>query len=153
MRVVMLTVFGLVLLQSCGRVTIAPESLEAKLAIKFNKCESSTTCTIRLREETDFVWDKFYVFKYEATRDEIRKALGFSLPRYQEFKRKLVFVNDGKLAYYEEEPTDIESLIDQEVVFDIPDDANFISYGADAVFQVSKERFERGVYYQLELVR
>jgi hypothetical protein len=149
----MLTAVGLVLLQSCGRVTIAPESLEAKLATKFNNCESPTTCTIRLREETNFEWDKFYVFKYKATRDEIRKALGFSLPRYQEFKRKLVFVNDGQLVYYEEEPTDIESLIDQEVVFDMPDEANFVSYGADAVFQVSKKRFQRGVYYQLELVR
>jgi hypothetical protein len=154
MRLSILVALSLLLLQSCGSKTIDPNSVEGRLVANINKsCRSSNVCTIRVRDATNFDWDKMYVFKYTANRDEIVKVIGSPLPRYNEFKRKLIFVSGGKLAYSEEEPTDIESVINEQIVFGIPDNESYREFGSDPVFEVTKKNFSRGVYYEFKLVR
>jgi len=46
----------------------------------------------------------------------------------------------------------MEKPIDQEVVFDIPDDAQYESYGRDSLFRVTNKSFANGVYYELKLI-
>jgi hypothetical protein len=154
MRLSMLVALSLLLLPSCGRETINPNSVEGRLVANINKsCRSSNVCTIRVRDATNFDWDKMYVFEYTATEDEIIKVIGLPLPRYDEFKRKMIFVSGGKLAYSEAEPTDIESLINEQIVFGIPDNESYREFGPDPLFEVNKKSFSRGVYYELKLVR
>ena len=154
MKLLIFVAISVLLFRSCGGETIDPKSVEGRLVASITKnCEDSKVCTIRLRDATNFDWDKVYVFKYTATRDEIARVIGFPLPRYEEFKRKIVFLNAGKLAYSEADPTDIEGLINEEVVFDIPDNESYRTFSSNAVFEVTKVSFPRGVYYQLKSVR
>ena len=148
-----IVILALVLLESCGRKSINPNSVEGKLVARINStCQDSSVCTIRVRDVTNFDWDKMYVFKYTATSDQMNKAVGLPLPPYEEFERKIIFVGGGKVVYSEADPTDVEKPIDQEVVFDMPDDALYKSYGRDSVFRVTKKSFSNGVYYELRLV-
>src|SRR6185436_10946050 len=143
----------LLLLQSCGKQTIDPNNVEGRLVANIKKnCQGPTVCKIRLRDVTNFDWDKVYVFDYTATEDEIAKVVGFPLPRYDQFRRKMIFVDAGKLAYSEAEPTDIESLINDQIVFGIPDNESYREFGRDPLFEVNKRSFSRGVYYELKLV-
>jgi len=147
-----IVILALVLLESCGRKSINPNSVEGKLVARINStCQDSSVCTIRVRDVTNFDWDKMYVFKYTATSDQMNKAVGLPLPPYEEFERKIIFVGGGKVVYSEADPTDVEKPIDQEVVFYIPDDALYKSYGRDSVFRVTKKSFSNGVYYELRL--
>src|SRR5207253_4459453 len=147
-----IVILALVLLESCGRKSINPNSVEGKLVARINStCQDSSVCTIRVRDVTKFDWDKMYVFKYTATSDQMNKAVGLPLPPYEEFERKIIFVGGGKVVYSEADPTDVEKPIDQEVVFYIPDDALYKSYGRDSVFRVTKKSFSNGVYYELRL--
>src|SRR5438270_12203361 len=148
-----IVILALVLLESCGRKSINPNSVEGKLVARINStCQSSSVCTIRVRDVTNFDWDKMYVFKHTATSDQMNKAVGLPLPPYKEFERKMIFVSGRKVVYSEAEPTDVEKPIDQEVIFDIPDDAQYKSYARDSLFTVTKKSFANGVYYELKLV-
>ena len=118
-----------------------------------NKIESNckqNSCTIRIKEITDFNWDKMYVFKYNVTLEEVNKVLGVSLENYTEFTRKIIFTSGGKIVYEEEEKTNIEGLINNEVVFDIPDTINYKAYNIEeAKFTVIEKEFDRGKYFEL----
>ena|SRR5438270_9659180 len=152
MKRVIIVMLLLVPLQCCTK-SIDSNSVEGKLVARINStCQSSSVCTIRVRDVTNFDWDKMYVFKHTATSDQMNKAVGLPLPPYKEFERKMIFVSGRKVVYSEAEPTDVEKPIDQEVIFDIPDDAQYKSYARDSLFTVTKKSFANGVYYELKLV-
>jgi hypothetical protein len=94
-----------------------------------------------------------YVFKYNATSEQVRQALGTELPEQSEFTRKIVFVEGTRVVHREEHPVDIEGSLDGEVVFDIPDTEVYKSYSADhALFKVEKKKGRDGVYYALKQI-
>lgn len=147
-------VLALVLLYGCGEKGIDPNSIEGKIVEKANSiCQVPDNCTIRLKDVTSFGWDKVYVFKYNASLEDIKKALGFELPAYTEFTRRIIFLKDGKIVYQEEEPTSVEGPVNGEVVFDIPDDAVYKSYNDDAAFKVKRRTFQKGTYYELTEIK
>ena len=153
MRSLIVGALCLVVFQSCGTPTIDPLSIEGKLVTKIKAtCGESTGCTIRLRDVTDFDWDRVYVFS-SIPKDQIEKVIGAPFPRHEEFKRSIIFLNGGKVVYSEAEPTDIESLINDQVVFDITYGDNYRSYSFDSRFEVQRKSFQRGVYYELRLIQ
>ncbi len=153
MRSLIIGVLLLVILESCGAGTIDPLSTEGKLVTRINTtCGASGNCTIRLTDVTDFDWDLVYVFKYTARQSEIERVIGAPFPRYQEFQRSTIFLKDGKLVHSEANPTDVESLINNQVVFDIPDGEAYRSYSSESRFEVKRKNFSRGVYYELSLI-
>ena len=114
-------------------------------------CQYADTCIVRITELTNFAWDRMYVFSYRATRDDIRKSLGVELPQYTEFTRKIVFLKEGKVIHSEEYPSNVEGLMNGEVVFDIPDNSVHKDYTPDtAVFNVTRRNFEKGVWFELK---
>ncbi|HEX7286031.1 MAG TPA: hypothetical protein VF532_07595 [Candidatus Angelobacter sp.] len=126
---------------------------EAKLLSAIDvKCQGRFPCTLRIKDVTDFEWDNLYVFKYTAHRGIVEKAVGHELPDFQEFHRKLIFTNRGNIVLYDEEPTNIEHVVNNEVVFDIPDSNDYSSYDANATFVIQKIAFSGGSYYQLTKV-
>lgn len=109
-------------------------------------------CTVRIIEITDFDWDKMYVFDYGVPFDEIEKVTGTNISVKVEFTRKLIFTRDGKLVRYEELPTDIENIVNNEVVFG---DSNNYShtkiYSAEnAIFEAQKYLQGNETYYHLK---
>jgi len=95
-----------------------------------------------------------HVFEYGARRDEIEKALGVPFPDYVEFKRRIVFLKDGKIVHREDEPTDIECPIDRQVSFGGSNAGSHWSFTPDtAVFSAEKKEFIGGVYYVLRQVK
>ncbi len=106
-------------------------TFERKIANKIERNCKQISCTIRMQELTNFTWDKMYVFKYTATLEEVNKVLGVGFQNYTEFTRKIVFTSGGKIVYQEQEKTNIEGFVNNEVVFDIPDTTNYKAYNID----------------------
>ena len=153
MRSLIIGALCLVVLQSCGTPTIVPHSIEGKLVTQIKTtCGESTSCTIRLRDVTDFDWDRVYVFNHGVTKDQIEKVIGAPFPRYEEFKRSIIFLNGGTVVYSEADPTDIEGVINDQVVFDLTYGNNYKAYSSESRFEVQRKNFSRGVYYELRLI-
>jgi hypothetical protein len=154
---VLFVVLGIIvgsLLTGCEATHINRWGFEAKIvsAIKA-KCRDSANCTIRIADLTKFSWDKMFVFKYGAQRREVEEALGCPFPNYTEFTRKIVFMSEGKVVFSEQEPTNVERPLDQEVSFDVPDTDEHKQYGPDIAFSVATKTFDGGVFYILTQVR
>lgn len=154
MRSLIMGALCLVVIQSCGTPTIDPHSIEGKLVTLIKTtCGESTGCTIRLRDVTDFDWDRVYVFNSAATKDQIEKVIGAPFPGYEEFKRSIIFLNGGKVVYSEADPTDIESVINDQVVFDLAYGNNYKAYSSESRFEAQRKNFSRGIYYELRLIQ
>ena len=148
-RVCILTL-GISFLFGCARSGL----VERQIGNRVNACATSTPCIVKIRDVTDFQWDQLHVFEYSATLDEIRKSLGTEYPDYVEFKRRLVFLKDGKIIHREDEPTDIERPVNGEVSFaESHTDQHWLFTPETAVFRAEKKTFDGGVYYALTQVK
>ena len=118
-------------------------------------CKSDAPCIVRIKDLTDFQWDKMYVFSYGAYPEYIEKALGAPLPYYVEFQRRMVFLKDGKIVYREDEPTDVEHLVDGEVTFaGMNTEPSYVTFTPEtAVFSAAKFKHSNGVAYSLTQVK
>jgi hypothetical protein len=153
MRSLLVGVLFSTVLSSCLTKTIDPNSIEGKLVTAINTtCRESSTCTIRLRDVTDFNWDRVYVFT-TTSQSEIEKVIGAPFPGYQEFQRSIIFFNGGKIVYSESLPTDIERPLKNQVMFDIAGRSNYRVYSSESQFEVERKNDERAVYYKLTLIQ
>jgi hypothetical protein len=143
-----LSLLILTLLLACG---CRSGRIEQRIADRLREvCKTGEACTININDVIDFQWDKMYVFKYNATPDQVNQALGVGLPEQSELTRKIVFMKGRRIVHREEYPVDIEGLLDGPVVFDISDTEVYKSYWTDhAVFRVEKKEFEDQVCYAL----
>jgi hypothetical protein len=151
-----ISILATLLLCSCGSGKVG--KIERRIGERIDACKPGDSCTIRISDVTDFSWDKMYAFTHNATQDQIDKALGTSFPDYVEFTKRLVFLKDGKIVYREDTPSNIESLVNREVIFDIRETEVYKAYTAeDAVFRGWKEKFNNGsekdVYYRLGQIK
>ena len=80
--------------------------IEQRIGDRVNACKPTEACIIKIKELTDFQWDKMYVFTSGARNEHIDKALGIKYPDLIEFTRLMVFTKDGKIVHREEQPTD-----------------------------------------------
>lgn len=149
MKSVITGILFLLSLGACGRGTV-----ESRIAGRVeNTCAPSAPCVIRVGDVTDFEWDKMYVFRYSATREQVRQALGTDLPERVEFSRKIVFSKGGRVVYNEELPGNIESVVEGQVLFGIPADEAYIAFTRDAaVFSAEKKKFDGRIFYELRQV-
>lgn len=144
----MLAIQILVVASACTRRV----SIEQKIvALIEAQCLDKTPCRIRIDQATPFKWDRIYVFKYTATQPDRDGVLGVKDQGYREMERQLVFMHDGKIAHEESEPTNVEHLLKNELVFDIPDNSFYKSYPSDTFFAVTKLESEDGRYYRLNV--
>lgn len=131
------------------------DGIEKDVANKIElACKESDDCVIDLKSIAKFDWDKMYVFKYGVTSKDIDKIIGTPAGPYTEFTRKIIFALKGKVVYKEENPSDIESLVNGEVVFEMPDTSTYQAYtSSQAKFIAHKKEFYKGIYYELRLVQ
>jgi hypothetical protein len=115
------------------------------------QCKNGGDCIIRIKDITDFGWDKMFVFDYGVSQEQIEKALGTPFPGYVEFTRRLVFLKTGKIIYSEDEPTDIEAPVNGMVSFGIDKADGYKVYTPDeAVFRAERNKFSKGIFYHLK---
>lgn len=128
--------------------------IEQRIGKRIDDCKSADACIIRIKDLTDFQWDKMYVFEYGARLEQIEKALGTKYPDYVEFKRRIVFLKGGGIVHREDEPTDIERLVNGQVSFAESYTNPVWSFTPEtAVFRGEKKEFSEGVYYVLTQVK
>lgn len=140
-------IFLIFSITSCDKLTIEDKIRDSIKRTLNNK----KTLVVDVSKITDFKWDKMYVFKYTATKDEIDNIIGSSDYIYTEFTRRIIFILNDKIVYVDELPTNIEGLVDDEVVFDIPDDSIYKVYSIDnAIFNIDIKQSSNGIYYKLK---
>jgi len=128
------------------------DKIERRITKKYESGNNSTT--ISIKDLTDFKWDSLYIFNFNNTFEDVNRSLGFKYPYYKEFSRIYVFLNNNKIIYHEEDPENIESLENKEVVFKDSDSAKFVCYSySNANFKVKVCSFEKGVYYELTQIK
>jgi hypothetical protein len=129
--------------------------IEQRIGKKVDSCKPDTPCIIRIKDLSDFQWDQLYVFSYGTGLDEIQKVLDTSFPDYVEFKRRLVFLKDGKIVHREDEPTNIEHSVDGQVSFaeSYTEPSHWLFTPETAVFRAERIEDENGVYYTLKQVK
>jgi len=153
MRSLIVGILFLVGLGSCLTKTVDPHSIEGKLVTRIQTtCGESSGCIVRLRDVTDFAWDRVYVFKTTARQYQIEEVIGVPFPQYEEFKRSMIFLKEGRLVHGEAEPTDVEAPINNQVIFDIPDTDSYRSYSPESQFNVTRKSRDGGSYYKLNLI-
>ena len=142
---------ALFLMPGCSRSGL----IEQRIGEKVNSCKSDAPCIIRIKELTDFQWDEMYVFSYGAHAEYIERALGTPLPDPVEFQRRIVFLEGGRIVHREDEPTDIEGMVDGEVGFAGMDtQPSHLSFTpATSVFTASKHEHSNGIAYTLTQVK
>jgi hypothetical protein len=155
MRSLIVVILFLIIFESCGTKTVEPLSIEGKLVTRINTAcgQSSSGCIIRLKDVTNFAWDRVFVFKHNARQSEIEKVIGAPYPQYEEFKRSMIFLNGGTVVYSEVEPTDIERPINNQVEFDIAYREVYRSYSSESQFEVKRKHYQGNTYhYELKLI-
>ena len=115
------------------------QTVENKIVSHIETTCKQLPCVVRIREVTDFDWDKMYVFDTGFDGNEIKTVVGTYIPEKTALTRKLVFTRDGKVVHYDELPTNIEGIVNNQVAFD---DAGNYSHKVylveDAVFEAQK---------------
>ena len=127
------------------------QTVENKIVAHIENNCKQLPCVVRIREITDFDWDKTYVFDEGADIGEIEKVVGTYIPERTRVTRKLVFTKDGKVVHYDELPTNIERIVDNQVGFDNAGNYSHKTYLVeDAVFEAQKYLQSDGTYYHLK---
>ena len=126
-------------------------SLEVRIGDYIKRtCQESDTCTIDIKNITDFEWHKMYVFKEGATLEKINEVLGFKYPFFEDIARRTIFVSGSRIIYHEDIFPNPESAEAGQVIYKMPDTVQYTVLRPDeAIFKVNKVELEQGEYYLL----
>jgi hypothetical protein len=145
---VITTLSCVLVLPGCNRSH--SDNVEARIVSEIKaKCPDERQCQLRIKDITQFSWDRMFVFRYDATRVDVRNALGSDFPDFLEFHRRIIFMSNGVIVHGENEPTDIEHRTNGEVDFAPLDSQRFASFGPDVTFSVTKISIAQGTCYEL----
>ncbi|MBI2682227.1 MAG: hypothetical protein HYX26_03270 [Acidobacteriales bacterium] len=118
------------------------------------KCHFPADCVIQAKPLTSFEWDKMYVFYYGGNQGKIERVIGAKLDRFDETKSRIIFTRDSSIVHYEENPVDLERVLNRDVVSDIPGADGYKVYESGAAFAVKKVDLDKHWwYYELKQVR
>lgn len=138
-------ILSLILLGSCSN------TIESKIASKLKQCEKSV-CEIDITELTNFKWDTAYYFEIPVSQDIINKMIGIEYQNYKEFTRPLIFIKNRKIVYSENNPSGVESITKNQIVFNELTDTAIckIISSSNSKFKGYKEKNSETTYYRLE---
>jgi len=146
-KILHLILYVLLLQNGCGK------NIYEKISDQIiNKCQSEKDeCIISMEEITNFEWDKMYVFKEEATLEEIEEALGFKYKYFDDVARRIVFVADNKVTYHEDEFPYPSKEPAGKVFFQFKDDAKpyMLFHRKKANFKIRKKKINGDLYFYL----
>jgi len=113
------------------------------------RCHPVTPCSIQLRHLTPFDWDKGFYFNDATTEEERTRTLGVKDENYQEMEDQYVFLKNGKVVHQENEPTNVEGNLPDEIGIVTPEGQNIASFESNATFTVSWESGSNGPWFLL----
>lgn len=116
-------------------------------------CANQVACILRLRELTNFDWDKVYAFPLGTTQEDVERIIGGKIPEFQEFSRTLVFIRDNQIIYVEQNPGDVEGIVDGEVGFVSSPSIFYGMYDKNSSFEVKIISMNQKTYYELVEVK
>ncbi|MFC3800911.1 hypothetical protein [Cohnella sp. GCM10012308] len=115
------------------------------------RCGELSSCSISMRDITDFKWDKVVVFQVGSSNPEVSHALGFEYHGSTDLMSGIIFVSDNKIvaeqqiAYYPEKPSKLQVNLEQD-----PNDPNCASFSSEnANFKAGKVVIDGKTYYEL----
>ena len=137
----------------CNRNRVSASSIEGQIGHEIeDRCPKTSDCPIRLRDVTSFNWDKMFYFDYAVPPAEREKAVGVQLET-EEFRRQLVFLRGGTIVLNNLLPTDIERPIENEIVFQVGKQTDWITCDSEAQFTATRGDGGTGiVFFQLESI-
>jgi hypothetical protein len=135
-------------LVGCG----GPGKIERGIVKEIRRCPQAKVCQVSIQAVTDFDWSMMYAFDLNSDAKDRERILGVKDEGFQELTRQLVFLRHGKIVHQENEPTNFEGPIRNDVVFDHPDDATYVSYPHDALFSVEEGQAQTGPYFVLKRI-
>ena len=100
--------------KNCGLTSTSRAYLIDRLATQINEQRKTNSATVRLKDVTDFEWDKIYVFPPYTTVKEIHTALGYDweeatntgIEMFDSYNL-LVFTRLGKVVGYLKYPLNL----------------------------------------------
>lgn len=116
-----------------------------------NGCGKNNTCQIRMKDITDFKWDKMVVFQVGSSDVEVSKALGVEYKNSTDLISGLVFAYQGKIVHEErvpydpEKPSKLNYIVKKQ--FEKPNSASFTPQ--NAIFRGTKETIDGVSYYSI----
>ena len=137
----------------CNRNRVSASSIEGQVGHAIEEsCPKTSDCSIRLRDVTSFDWDKMFYFDYEVRPAGREQIVGLQIDT-EEFRRQLVFVRGGRIVRNDLLPTDIEKPIENEIVFEVGEQANWITCDNEARFTAARGDTGTGiVFFQLKSI-
>lgn len=110
-------------------------------------------CVIDIANVTNFEWDEMYVFSFGES-DDIEEVLGIKPEKSSVSRRKIVFMLDKKIVYYEEFRTNIEHSVNGQIYFDPQVDSWYKVYTPqNAMFNIQVRESRYGSVYDLVQVK
>ncbi len=152
MKQLIVSIFILLLFWGCSRTGL----IEQAIGEKVDACKPDVPCIVKINDLTDFQWDEMHVFSYGSSLNEIEKTLRTDFPNYVEFKRRIIFLKDGKIVHWENEPTDIEAMTEGEVRFDgMETEPSQLSFTPESAVFMAVKYFptSAGVAYSLKQIK
>jgi hypothetical protein len=113
----------------------------------YSKCGDKQACRMRLKDVTDFKWDRVYVFPVGASLEEIDQALGFHYNQWKDIGEKIIFVSKGQVVYHEDY-FPYPEMKNGALRFELSNSL-YIGLYNDAVFSVEKQETEGGKFFYL----
>ena len=136
---------------SCNE-NINSDSVIAKKIEK--ECNNNLSCRINMATLVNKDWDKMFVFKEGVSLEQINQVLGFKYDYFEDIAKRIVFVKGNQVVFHEDEFQGVESAKNGELVFNIGDSLMFKSYlPNEAIFNVQRIEFSKGIYYELTSVK
>ena len=135
----------------CNRNRVTSSSIEGQIGHAIEeRCPKGSNCTVRLHDLTPFDWDKMFYFEYNVSPAEREKAVGVRLES-EELRRQLVFLSGGNIVRNNLLPTDVERPIENEIVFKVGKDTDWITCDNQAQFTATRDDGGTGImFFQLK---
>jgi hypothetical protein len=152
MKQVLVIIFTVCILGSC-KAPRADEPVNEQIRLNIQKnCAEGKPCQVRLKDSTNFSWDKLYVFDIAVEPDVISEMLNINFDSSGSYSRKWFFIKDNQVVHFEQKVIIVggDSVVDGDV--SLNEDAaqeKYSIFGQDALFEVSKNKYDgtRSYYY------
>jgi hypothetical protein len=100
----------------------------------------SVDCFVRLEDVVQKDWDYVFIASETLSLEEINKHLGFKYPYFEDIGKKIIFVKENKVVYYEDFFPYVDKKRSCELLFEFKDDRFYIKMKReDAVFKVFRK--------------
>lgn len=137
------------LFSGCNEKVFSVESLITDFIEK--ECNTSQSCIVSIQTLVHFKWSKMYVFRYDASDEQIEQVLHLKINGRHEFTKKWLFMYGDNIVHFEEHEIDFEQPLEDELVFSMGDDKKFVEYTpTTAVFTIARKKWGERHYYKLE---